>query len=80
MAKLTRRAAKDLAALPLPLRTKAEELIRRRDSEPSLGKKLQGQLAGKRSARLGRSHRVIFIADHGRIVVLTVSARKDSYR
>jgi len=80
VAKLTRRAAKDLAALPPSLRTKAEELIRRLDSEPSLGKKLQGQLAGKRSARLGRTHRVIYTADNGRIVVLTVSARKDSYR
>jgi len=78
--KLTRRASKDLARLPPPLRAKAVELIRRLDEEPALGKKLLGVLAGKRSARLGRTHRIIYSADQGEVVVLTVTPRKDAYR
>ena len=80
MAKLTRRARKDLDGLPPPLSEKAREIIRRLDNEPALGKKLLGQLQGKRSARLGRSHRIIYSADQGTIVMLTISARKDAYR
>jgi mRNA-degrading endonuclease RelE of RelBE toxin-antitoxin system len=77
---LTKRARKDLDALPPPFAEKASELIRRLDNEPSLGKKLQGALEGKRSARLGRSHRVIYTASGGNLVVLTVAPRKDVYR
>ena len=39
MAKLARRAEKDLNALPEPLAVKAREIIRRLDQEPHLGKK-----------------------------------------
>ena len=60
MAKLARRAKKDLDALPDALAVKAKEIIRRLDQEPHLGKKLHGPLQGKRSARLGRSHRIIY--------------------
>lgn len=80
MAKLTRRALKDLDNLPESLANKAKEIIRRLDSEPALGKKLVGQLNGKRSARLGRSHRIIYAAQEGVVIVLTVSDRKDAYR
>lgn len=80
MAKLTRRAKKDLDDLPAQLADKAKAVIRRLDSEPALGKKLLGPLAGKRSARLGRSHRIIYEASEGAIVVLTIADRKDAYR
>lgn len=39
-----------------------------------------GPLQGKRSARLGRSHRIIYTESDDGIVVLTVVARKDAYR
>ena len=80
MPQLTRRARKDLDSLPPALSDRARELIRRLDDEPHLGKKLMGPLQGKRSARLGRSHRIIYTENEGRIVVLTIAARKDAYR
>lgn len=85
MPRLTRRAQKDLADLPESMRSKAEGIINRLDLEPALGHKLLGKLAGKRSARLGRSHRIIYRVDQEggaivAVVVLTITARKDAYR
>ena len=80
MAKLARRARKDLDDLPAALATRAREIIKRLDNEPHLGRKLVGPLKGKRSARLGRSHRIIYTASDGQIIVLTISHRRDAYR
>jgi mRNA-degrading endonuclease RelE of RelBE toxin-antitoxin system len=77
---LTKRADKDLSQLPDQFAGKAKELIRRLGEEPALGKKLQGPLNGQRSARLGRSHRIIYTLSGSDIVVLTIVARKDAYR
>lgn len=80
VARLTKRARKDLDRLPTRLSAKARALIRRLDEQPTLGKKLMGPLQGKRSAYLGRSHRIIYTVVEGYIVVLTIRARKDAYR
>ncbi|MFG2743459.1 type II toxin-antitoxin system RelE/ParE family toxin [Streptomyces chartreusis] len=81
MATLSRRAQKDLEQLPNALRIKALNIIDRLDSEPGLGKKLLGPLAGIRSARLGRSHRILYeVKETGTAHVLTVSQRRDAYR
>ncbi|MCQ3802543.1 MAG: type II toxin-antitoxin system RelE/ParE family toxin [bacterium] len=80
MPKLTNRARKDLNKLSPSLSAKAREMIKRLDEQPSLGKKLLGPLQGKRSARLGRTHRIIYTLVQGDIVVLTITARKDAYR
>ena len=80
MAKLTKRAQKDLDALPQALASKAREIILRLDEEPALGKKLMGPLEGKRSVRLSRSHRMIYQLVEGDVVLLTIAARKDVYR
>ena len=80
MPRLTNRANKDLNKLPPLLSAKAREIIKRLDDQPSLGKKLLGPLQGKRSARLGRSHRIIYTLVQGEVVVLTITARKDAYR
>ena len=80
MAKLARRARKDLDDLPAALATRAREIIKRLDNEPHSGRKLVGPLKGKRSARLGRSHRIIYTASDGQIIVLTISHRRDAYR
>jgi len=77
---LTKRAAKDLERLPARLQENAKKIIRRLDDEPALGKKLLGQLEGKRSARLGRSHRILYTAAQGQVVVLTITPRKDAYK
>ncbi|MGC9667937.1 type II toxin-antitoxin system RelE family toxin [Planosporangium sp. 12N6] len=79
MAVLTKRAARDLEELPEPLQAKARNIIERLDAEPSLGKKLLGPLAGKRSVRLGRTHRIIYVTEPT-ITVLTISMRRDAYR
>ncbi len=80
MTQLTKRAAKDLSNLPSQFAGKATEIIRRLGSEPALGKKLKAPLDGKRSARLGRSHRIIYTIQGSDIIVLTVVDRKDAYR
>ena len=79
MAKLARRAKKDLDALPAALAARAREIIGRLDHEPHSGKKLAGPLQGKCSARLGRSHRIIYTASDGQVIVLTISHRRDAY-
>ena len=80
MATLSQRAQKDLADLPKELRDKAENIIGRLDAEPALGKKLLGALAGKRSARLGRSYRIIYeLLDDGPFII-TIRIRRDVYR
>jgi mRNA-degrading endonuclease RelE of RelBE toxin-antitoxin system len=79
MPTVTKRAQRDLEDLPPVLREKAQAIIDRLDQEPALGKKLLGALQGLRSARLGRSHRIIYTI-RDRVIVLTVSQRKDSYR
>lgn len=56
------------------------EIIRRLDRNPALGKKLQGNLRGFRSARLGRSHRIIYRVSDGVIRVTAITPRKDAYR
>ena len=80
MAKLTKRAQKDLDALPQVLASKPREITLRLDKQPVLGKKLMGPLEGKRSVRLGRSHRMIYQLVEGDVVLLTIAARKDVYR
>lgn len=80
VSRLARRAEKDLDDLPPALAAKAQEIIERLDSEPHIGKKLFGPLQGRRSARLGRSHRIIYTMTREGIVVLTISHRRDAYR
>ena len=80
MPQLTRRARKDLDGLPPARSNRAQELIRRLDDEPHLPKRLMGSLQGKHSARLGRSHRIIYTESEDGIVVLTFAVRKDAYR
>lgn len=80
MPRLSRRAQKDLAQLPDAIREKAEGVIERLDTEPALGKKLKGKLDGVRSARLGRSYRILYEVAQDEVRILTVSLRRDSYR
>ena len=80
MAELSGRAKKDLDGLPEALRLRAVDLIERLDAEPALGKKLLGQLEGLRSARLGRTHRIIYRLGETGPQVVTVAQRKDAYR
>lgn len=80
MTTLSKRAMRDLEDLPEVLQDKARTLIARLDSDPALGKKLLGPLFGKRSIRLGRTHRIIYEIRKNEPHVLTVPPRKDAYR
>lgn len=80
MPRLTNRAKKDLGKLPSNIASKAHAIIERLDDDPTLGRKLLGALRGKRSARLGRSHRIIYTAATGDVIVLTIGPRRDVYR
>lgn len=79
MPRWTRRAEKDLAELPPRLRETAQKLCERLDTDITLGTKLQGKLAVYRSARLGRSHRVVYKVGNG-VTIMTIRARRDTYR
>ena len=79
MPELSKRALRDLEVLPESLQIKAHNLISRLDSGPHLGKKLIGRLSGKRSLRLGRTHRIIYVTEP-RTFVLAIPPRKDAYR
>ncbi len=79
MTRRTKRASSDLESLPEALRNKADALIEKLQSEPALGKKLKGKLEGKRSVRLARTHRIIYVTNPS-VIVLTIVPRKDAYR
>jgi hypothetical protein len=68
-----------LAGLPPKLQDRARSIADQLDSNPALGKKLVGGLRGIRSARLGRSHRILYRLVDGRPTVLTIGQRKDVY-
>lgn len=80
MPELSSSAAKSLRQLPEGQRKRAMEIIRRLGHNPALGKKLQGRLRGYRSARLGRSHRIIYRVSSDVIRVTAITPRKDAYR
>ena len=80
MPRLSKRAERDLQGLPEALRLRAESIISRLDAEPALGKKLLGSLKDLRSARLGRSHRILYRVTTDEVFVVTVSPRRDAYR
>jgi Txe/YoeB family toxin of Txe-Axe toxin-antitoxin module len=61
------------------LRKTAQNLCERLDTDITLGQKLKGKLKAYRSARLGRSHRVIYKVDNG-VTIMTIRPRKDLYR
>jgi mRNA-degrading endonuclease RelE of RelBE toxin-antitoxin system len=80
MVVFTKRALKDLEELPPMMRTKARALANRLDSEPGLGWKLKGKLAGTSSINLGRSHRMLFAVEDEAVVIKTIRPRRDVYR
>lgn len=76
----TRRALKDLESIPEPMRGRVRAVAGRLDEEPGLGTKLKGKLTGNRSARVGRSYRIIYQLDTTGPLVKTVRPTRDSYR
>ena len=79
MPQFSKRAQRDLDELPEALQVKARALMAQLDSQPHLGKKLLGALSGKRSLRLGRTHRIIYSCEPT-VFIVAVTPRKDAYR
>ncbi|MFN8149097.1 MAG: type II toxin-antitoxin system RelE/ParE family toxin [Candidatus Nanopelagicales bacterium] len=80
MPRLSKRAQQDLDSLPPALRPKADAILAKIDAEPGIGHKLLGKLEGLRSARVGRSHRLIYEVVEGEVRVLSIPNRRDAYR
>lgn len=77
--RLTRRARKDLEALPLAVREAVFATIIEIGLEPEqAGKPLVGRLAGLWSARIG-SYRVLYTIEHGGVIVRAVRHRGVAY-
>lgn len=80
MPKWTSRALRDLEKVPSQMRPKILAVANQLDSEPATGSKLRGKLEGLRSARVGRSYRVLYETSSDGPIILTVGPRKDIYR
>jgi mRNA-degrading endonuclease RelE of RelBE toxin-antitoxin system len=77
---LTRTFQKNFERLPEEVRRRAKEALLKIRKDPGRGKRLQGELKGEFSFRVG-SYRIIYTLDGaGNIWVETIRARKDAYR
>lgn len=77
---LTRTFQKSFERLPEEARTRAKDALLKIRKDPGRGKRLQDQLKGEFSLRVG-SYRIIYtLDDAGNVWIETVRARKDVYR
>lgn len=77
---MTRRAARDLDALPERLRESVLETLSAIEIDPEgVGKQLVGRLAGLWSSRVG-SYRVIYSIERRQVVVRAIRHRGTAYR
>ena len=77
---LTRTFQKNFERLPEDVRARVKDALLKIRKNPSRGKRLQGQLKGEFSLRVG-AYRIIYtLDDAGNIWIETVRARKDAYR
>ena len=78
--RLTRRAKKDLEALPAVVREAVVETIALIEVEPeSLGKQLVGRLEGLWSARTG-NYRALYTIEQRGVIVRAIRHRAVAYR
>lgn len=78
--RLSRVAARDLERLAAPVRRKADEVLAQLERGELPGKKLLGALEGLRSARVARTHRLIYKVVDGEAFVVAIPLRRDAYR
>jgi len=78
--RLTRRAKKDLEALPATVREAVVETIALIEVEPeAAGKRLVGRLAGLWSARTG-NYRVLYTIERSGVIARAIRHRAVAYR
>jgi len=77
---LTRTFQKHFKRLPEEVRARVKDALLKIRKDPGRGKRLQGQLKGEFSLRVG-AYRIIYTLDEaGNVWIDTVRARKDAYR
>jgi mRNA interferase RelE/StbE len=77
---LTRTFQKSFERLPDEVRARVKDGLVKIRKNPGRGKRLQGELKGELSLRVG-AYRIIYTLDNaGNVWVETVRARKDAYR
>lgn len=77
---LTRTFQKNFERLPDEVRARVKDALDKIRKNPARGKRLQGQLKGEFSLRVG-AYRIIYMLDaEGNVWIETVRARKDAYR
>lgn len=77
---LTRTFQKNFERLPDDVRARVKEALLKIRKAPGRGKRLQGQLKGELSLRVG-AYRIIYtLDDAGDVWIETVRSRKDVYR
>jgi len=76
---LTRRFQKSFERLDAKTQERAKEALLKIKENPSLGKRLTGDLAGEFSLRFG-NYRIIYLVEGKDIWIETVRHRKDVYK
>ena len=78
---IKRSAARELAAIPQPARTRMVEAIDNLREQPLAGSALKGTLRGLRRIRMG-DYRILYelLEDHLVVLVVRVAHRRDAYR
>ena len=76
----TRRFERDFRKLPREVKRRLDEAIRVLAENPYVGKRLRGELLGRRSLRVG-NYRVVYLVDEERqaVVLLSVKYRRAAY-
>lgn len=77
---LTRTFQKNFEKLPKGIQNQVEKALREIYSNPSVGKKLLGDLEGEYSHRIGKYRIIYFIDRENNIWIETVRHRKDVYK
>jgi mRNA interferase RelE/StbE len=77
---LTKTFQKNFKKLPINIQHQIEKALQQIYLNPSLGKKLLGELDGEYSYRIGKYRIIYFIDIDDNIWVETVSHRKDVYK
>ena len=74
-------AARELARIDKPQRTRLIEAIDRLTENPHRGQQMKGELTGLRRIRVG-DYRVIYEIDAGRLIILVIRIghRREIYR
>jgi len=76
---ITPQAQKDFDRLPQSARKKIEKKLVALNSQPLLGKKLEGELSDRRSVKAW-PYRIIYLINNSVLLVVSISHRQGAYK